>query len=71
MIIGLTAKKGGGIPYEIAKEILKYCETLGIEVLVDKDIAKDLEWSKTFSLGVENIDFLIVVGGDGTLLRTI
>lgn len=72
MKIGVAAKKGSEISYRVAKEILGYgYNNLGIEMLVDIDIAKDIDWGNTFSIGVDRVDFLIVVGGDGTLLRVI
>lgn len=71
MIIGVVVKKGGGMPYKIAKEILEYGESLGINMVIDEEIAKDIGWKNTFTPGIDKIDFLIVVGGDGTLLRTI
>lgn len=72
MKIGIVAKKGSIQSYRVARELLVYgYNVLGLEMLIDKEVSKELEWSETFSIDSDKVDFLLVIGGDGTLLRAI
>lgn len=55
----------------ITKEIIGYLDRRGLEAVIERDtaIALDLA-SKGIDLGEMDVDLVIVVGGDGTLLRT-
>lgn len=70
MRIGVVAKKGSEISYRISKDILDYgSRVLGLEMLVDKEVSSDIGWDKVFYIDRDKVDFIIVVGGDGTFLR--
>lgn len=70
MRIGVVSKKGSDVSYRVSRDILCYgSEVLGLEMLADKEIANDIGWDRVFYADRDRVDFLIVVGGDGTLLR--
>ena len=56
---------------ELASKILSYAEERGVDAYIDKRASTLLDWSKTFTLGHDRLDALIVVGGDGTVLNTL
>lgn len=56
---------------ELAKEILKYLQKRGIEVVVEEEKTHILNAPPLTSVKADNIDFLISIGGDGTILRMI
>jgi len=68
--IGVAPKKGSVHAALIAKELLVYGEQeLGVEMLISKEVIDEVSWDKSFVVGVDDVDFIVVVGGDGTLLR--
>ncbi|MEM1645748.1 MAG: NAD(+)/NADH kinase [Ignisphaera sp.] len=72
MRIGVVAKRGNKNLYRIVQEILSYGHSvLGLDMLLDEDLSKEIGWSKLFRLYADKVDFLVVVGGDGTLFRVI
>jgi NAD+ kinase len=54
----------------VTKRILDFLEGNEINVLVETDTALKLNISKHFNLSELTADFIITVGGDGTILRT-
>lgn len=71
MRIGVVSKRRGELPYRIVRDIISYGRELGLDVLVEDSVAKDIGWDRTFAVDTDRVDFLVVVGGDGTLLRAI
>ena len=72
MKIGVVVKKDSRLAQNIAKEILVYGHrSLGVEMFVEAGIAEDLGWSRVFSLDKDKVNVVVVVGGDGTLLRAL
>lgn len=56
----------------IAKEIMDYIEGRGLEAVIEKDTAIAVDLSiKGMDIEEMNVDLLVVVGGDGTILRTV
>ena len=54
----------------VAKEILKNLESLSVDVLVETDTALVLNTpERNTDLGEMDVDFIVTVGGDGTILR--
>ncbi len=69
--IGIVVKKGSSQGYEIAQRLLLYIDsTLGLDVYIDEEVLSDVKWDKVFRVGVDPVDLIIVIGGDGTFLRT-
>lgn len=55
--------------YSIAKEVVAYLPSVGIDVYVEVDSAFELGCANTIdSNSISPIDFAIVIGGDGTIL---
>ncbi len=70
--IGVVVKKGSVEGAKLAKELLEYgSNELGVEMLLDCESSGDVLWDSVFRLGVDPVDVVIVIGGDGTLLRTL
>ena len=54
----------------VAKEILKHLESLGVDVRVETDTALALNApERNTDLSEMDVDFIVTVGGDGTILR--
>lgn len=70
--IGIVIKKGSSQGYEIAQKLLSYGEeVLGLDMYIDEEALPDVKWGKAFKVGKDVVDLIIVVGGDGTFLRTL
>ncbi len=70
--IGVVVKKGSERGYAIARELLLYgVEELGLDMVVDEEVAESISWSSTFRVGIDPVDVIVVIGGDGTLFRTL
>ncbi len=72
--IGLVVKPNSSIAVETAERIARLLESLGIEPVVSEETKSSYESLgayKSFSLEEEAPEKVIVVGGDGTLLRTV
>lgn len=70
MRVSLVLKKDCMVCREIARNVLEYGEKeLGLEMYLDAEAVNDLTWSKIYRPGVDKVDAVIVVGGDGTLFR--
>ncbi|HLD32766.1 MAG TPA: NAD(+)/NADH kinase [Candidatus Peribacteraceae bacterium] len=71
--VGVTVKSGLSYKHEAVERVIKILKNMGIEVLVD---AKRIEEVKSAShlkpyKKAEDLDLLIVIGGDGTILRAV
>ena len=71
MKIGVVAKPGDKSISKILFEILKAASENGIEVFFDPIAASYIGSDKIFDLTRETPDVVVVVGGDGTFLRTV
>jgi len=70
--IGLVIKKGSKEAAVIAHDLAEYGEKdLGLDIYAEADIADEVEWYKRFRLCSDIVDYIVVIGGDGTLLRTL
>lgn len=71
--IGLTAKSDLDHRDEAVKTVLEILKSVGADVLLDVRRCKDLTCAKGYEMFEEEkgLDMLIVIGGDGTILRTV
>lgn len=69
--VGVAVKRGSEQGYAIARELLIYGKELGLDMLVDEEVVEDVNWSNTFRLGIDPVDVIVVIGGNGTLCRTL
>jgi NAD+ kinase len=71
--IGVTVKTGLDHKSEAVEKILKILRDLGANICIDADRAEDLECAEglTKMEKIQDIDLLLVIGGDGTILRTV
>ncbi|MCP1727000.1 NAD+ kinase [Natronospira proteinivora] len=71
--VGLIAKSGDERVIRVLKELAGLLDGLGMEAVLDKRLAEALpNWQSQISdaeVMAENVDLIIVVGGDGTLLN--
>jgi len=70
--VGVVVKKGSVEGAKLARELLEYgSRELGLDMLLDCESSGDVLWNSIFRLGVDPVDVVVVIGGDGTLLRTL
>ncbi|MCS7109100.1 MAG: NAD(+)/NADH kinase [Sulfolobales archaeon] len=70
--LGLVAKLDDERAIRIAREVINYCISLGIEVFVDERLLSFVgRGFRGFRLGSTSVDYIVVVGGDGTVLTTL
>jgi len=67
--IGIISKTGQAEPLKILKNLLPWLRKKGCEVYVDNETASDLQIDGYQRSQIPGIaDFIIVLGGDGTML---
>ena len=71
--IGITVKSGLLDKEETVRAVMTILESLGAEMLFDAERCDDLSCAQgaTYYHSEEDIDLLIVLGGDGTILRSV
>lgn len=69
MIIALFPNEKKSLSYDLATEICKFLEKKGIQVVAESEKAKRIGARSLDSVNADEIQFLIAMGGDGTLLR--
>ena len=69
--VGLIARFDKRAAIKLAKDLAKYLKAKGLEVYVEDTLAKKMN-TKENSAPLEKMktDFIITIGGDGTILRT-
>lgn len=71
MKLGIVPKLNSPEALQLAKLVLKNAESKGMNAFLDTR-AKDLvSWDKFFHLGKDDVDVIVVIGGDGTVLNTL
>jgi NAD+ kinase len=71
MRVGVVSRTDTDAVFPVAKRIMRALEKRGVEVLVETETAMALEInSRTVDLTEIEADFVVAVGGDGTILRT-
>jgi NAD+ kinase len=69
--VGLTTRDDKKRALDLAKKLLNHLEKRGLDIVVDPDIAKRVgKASLAMPLEEWHPDFIVTVGGDGTILRT-
>lgn len=71
--IGVTVKSGLSNKDEAISVVTTILKKLGADICIDKKRIEDVECTKDLSEMVEikGIDLLVILGGDGTILRTV
>ena len=68
--VGLVARYDKQQALKLAKELAEYLRNKGLEVYIEDTLAGKVNFpAKTVSLGSMKTDFVITIGGDGTILR--
>ena len=69
--VGLTARTDKKKALDLAKKLLSYLEEKGLNIVVEPEVAERIDESDAaMPLEEWTPDFIITVGGDGTILRT-
>jgi len=69
--VGLVARYDKKQAFELAKELAEYLRNKGLEVYTEDTIAEKVDApAKAVPLKKMKTDFIITIGGDGTILRT-
>jgi NAD+ kinase len=69
--VGLVARFDKKKAIKLARDVAEYLEKKGLEVYVEETLAKKMSVKgKSVSLEKMKTDFIITIGGDGTILRT-
>lgn len=72
MKIGVVSRLDRPEALDVVGEIVEYLEQKGVEALVEEETALAMETpGVSVSLGEMDTDFIITIGGDGTILRTV
>jgi len=69
--VGVVAKLGDAKALSLTKDVVNYGTSLGIEMFIDERLSSIINWHNTFVVGRDHLDYLIIIGGDGTLLNTL
>lgn len=68
--VGLVARYDKKQALNLAKELAEYLRNKGVEVYIEDTLAGKVDFpAKTVPLGSMKTDFIITIGGDGTILR--
>jgi len=68
--VGLVARFDKKKAKKLAEDIAKYLKTKGLDVLIEDTLANKLEIKeKSVPLDKMKADFIVTIGGDGTILR--
>ncbi|MCX6656231.1 MAG: NAD(+)/NADH kinase, partial [Candidatus Bathyarchaeota archaeon] len=71
MRVGVVSRTDIDAVFPVTKKVIKALEKKGVEVLVETETSMALEMnSRTVDLTEIEADFVVAVGGDGTILRT-
>jgi len=69
--VGLVARFDKRKAIKLAEDLAKYLGTKGLEVYVEDTLVKKTNMKeKSVSLEHMGTDFIVTIGGDGTVLRT-
>jgi NAD+ kinase len=69
--VGLVARYDKKQAFELARDLAEYLRSKGLEVYIEDTIAEKVNVpAKTVPLKNMKTDFIITIGGDGTILRT-
>ncbi len=69
--VGLVARFDNKKAMKLAEELARYLAAKGLEVYIEDTLAKEIETEEdTVPLNRMKTDFIITIGGDGTVLRT-
>ncbi len=71
MRVGVVPKFNSPQAIELTKRILDYGELSGLKMYVDRRAARMIDWDRKFTLGKDDMDLIVAVGGDGTVLSTL
>uniref|UniRef100_A0A7C2VE72 NAD kinase n=1 Tax=Ignisphaera aggregans TaxID=334771 RepID=A0A7C2VE72_9CREN len=72
MKVGVVVKRGSDSSYKVAEELLRYgSRVLGLDMAIEREVSDVLPWDSIFDITMDKVDLLVVVGGDGTLLRAV
>ncbi len=71
MRVGVVPKFNSPQAIELTKRILDYGELSGLKMYVDRRATRMIDWDRKFTLGKDDMDLIVAVGGDGTVLSTL
>lgn len=70
--IGIVVKPNSSLAEEVARRTIAVLEELGVKFAIEESVSYEgMETYERFSLKNASMEKLIVIGGDGTLLRTV
>lgn len=68
--LGIVPKLNSPEALSLAIRVAEYAEQHGLRAYLDSRARGLVGWPRYFNLGVDGVDVIAVVGGDGTVLRT-
>lgn len=71
MKLGVVPKLNSPEALQLASLMLRYAEGRGLKPYLDVRAKELISWERTFTLGKEFVDMVVVIGGDGTVLNTL
>lgn len=71
MKVGVVSRKDKLEAINIVHDVIEYLEPRGVEVLLETDTALAMEMpERNVDLGEMEVDLVVTIGGDGTIMRT-
>ncbi|HSO25565.1 MAG TPA: NAD(+)/NADH kinase, partial [Methanobacteriaceae archaeon] len=72
MHIGIVARLDIPKSVELVKEMVKFLLNKEIQISIDNDLTQEIPELKKMGVELQNmeVDMIIAIGGDGTILRT-
>ncbi len=68
--LGVVPKLSSAEALALSLKVAQYAERRGLNVFLDSRARGLVEWRSYFTPGVDRVDAIAVIGGDGTILRT-
>lgn len=71
MKVGVVSRKDKLEAISIVRDVIEYLEPRGVEVLLETDTALAMDMpGRNVDLGEMEVDLVVTIGGDGTIMRT-
>ena len=71
MRIGFVVRNDSTEALRLCIDMIKYVEDLGFKPYIEEELRNVIPYDRTFRLGADLVNYVVVIGGDGTILKTL